>query len=128
MAIRRDQADVWFSKAVRMRDGNICQNCGKGPNTECAHIFGRARKSVRWDMMNAVALCHWCHKYFTANPVTFYDSLLEWYGEGFMDILREKQNAILKTNKELRAEVSKHYRDEVRKKEIDPSYRIQSWC
>jgi hypothetical protein len=44
-----------------------------------------------------------------------------------MDILREKASAIMKTNKELRAEISKHYREEVRAAEADPSYKIVSY-
>ena len=44
-----------------------------------------------------------------------------------MDLLREKANAILKTNKILRKEVSDHYRGELRKAEADPAYKIVSW-
>tara|TARA_R100000479_G_C6240738_1_gene148680 strand:+ start:200 stop:337 length:138 start_codon:yes stop_codon:yes gene_type:complete len=44
-----------------------------------------------------------------------------------MDILREKANAILKTNKILRKEISNHYRAEFRKAESDPVYEIVSW-
>ncbi len=44
-----------------------------------------------------------------------------------MVILREKWNAIMKTNKQLRAEISKHYREEVKKAEADPQYEIISY-
>ena len=44
-----------------------------------------------------------------------------------MDLLREKAASILKTNKELRKEISDHYRAEIRKAEQDPAYEIVSW-
>jgi hypothetical protein len=44
-----------------------------------------------------------------------------------MDILREKSNAVLKTNKILRKEISNHYRAEFRKAEAELGYEIVSW-
>jgi len=44
-----------------------------------------------------------------------------------MEILREKSQGIMKTNRGLRAEIAKHYREEVRKAEIDPEYKIISY-
>jgi hypothetical protein len=78
-------------------------------------------------MDNAVTLCRYHHQWFTSNPVAFTDWLTKLYGEGHMDILREKANALLKTNKLLRKEISDHYRAEFRKAETDPSYEIISW-
>ena len=124
--MRRDAADSWFSKCVRHRDQHRCQYCFK-EGTDSAHIYGRAKKSVRWSMDNAVTLCRYHHRWFTANPVAFTDWLTKIYGEGHMDILREKANATLKTNKLLRKEISDHYRTEYRKAEADPSYEIVSY-
>ena len=126
MAIKREACDDWFSKCVRHRDRHLCQYCSK-EGTDCAHIYGRARKSVRWSMDNAVTLCRYHHQWFTSNPVAFTDWLTKLYGEGHMDILREKANALLKTNKLLRKEISDHYRAEFRKAEADPNYEIVSW-
>lgn len=122
--IKRDQADIWFSKAVRHRDGHTCQSCSKGPTVECAHIIGRANKSTRWDLDNAVSLCHYCHRYYTANPIDFYDFIEALYGYERLDDLREKKRAILKTTKETRKYFAKHYRDEVRKAEANHGYTI----
>ena len=126
MGVKRDQADIWFSKAVRHRDKHLCQYCGQ-EGTDSAHIYGRARKSTRWSMDNALCLCRYHHRYFGENPIAFHDFLLKLWGEGHMEILREKANAIMKTNKELRAEISKHYREEFRAAEADPSYKIVSY-
>ena len=126
MAVKREACDDWFSKSVRHRDQHRCQFCF-AEGTDCAHIFGRAKKSVRWSMDNAVTLCRYHHRYFTANPVAFTDWLTKIYGEGHMDILREKANSILKTNKALRKEISDHYRAEYRKALDDPAYEIVSY-
>ena len=124
--VRRDACDNWFSKCVRHRDGHTCQKCGKG-GTDAAHIYGRAKKSTRWSMDNAVTLCSYCHRYFTAHPIDFHDFLRSLYGDGHLEILREKANAILKTNKILRKEISDHYRGELKKAEANPLYNIVSY-
>ena len=126
VAVKRDACDSWFSKSVRHRDQHRCQFCF-GEGTDCAHIYGRAKKSVRWSMDNAVTLCRYHHRWFTANPVAFADWLTKLYGHGHMDILREKANATLKTNKLLRKEISNHYRTELRKAEADLAYAIVSY-
>jgi len=125
MAIKREACDDQFSKAVRLRDGG-CLVCGN-ERTECAHIVGRREKSVRWDMMNAVALCHWHHRHFTENPLDFTEWLRLTLGEAHLEILREKRRHHLKTTKELRKEIAAHYRAEVKRKESDPDYEIVSW-
>lgn len=126
MAVKRDAADIWFSKAVRARDGH-CVYCGNTQTNECAHIIGRRNKAVRWDMMNAVTLCHYHHRYFTENPLEFTDWLRGLYGDGHLDILREKSRAIFKTTRAIRAEIAKHYREELKNLEQDPEYRILSY-
>jgi hypothetical protein len=120
MAIKRDQADKWFSDCIRHRADYQCEHCHKGftglvQGFECCHIYGRANKSTRWSADNAVALCGGCHRAFTEHPIAFHDWLLVHHGGGHMDLLREKRNSILKTNKILRKEISKHYRDEFRR-------------
>ena len=83
MAIKRDAADKWFSDVVRQNAGFECEHCHRQDGSmECAHIFGRAAKSVRWSMMNAVCLCHYCHLTFTANPLDFTAWLEQYKGQG----------------------------------------------
>ena len=132
MAIKRDAADSWFSKCVRIRDQWRCVSCNKqyGPSDSglhCAHIYGRANKSTRWDLGNAISLCYACHQRYTANPIDFHHFCQQYLGGGHMDLLRERKRRILKTNAALRAEISKHYREEFRKKEQDSDYTIIGW-
>lgn len=65
MKIRIDSLDVLFSKVIRSRANNQCQRCLKWKEfkeLQCAHCWGRRKKSVRWDIDNALALCFWCHR------------------------------------------------------------------
>ena len=126
MSIKRDGADIAFSKAVRHRDKR-CTHCGTDQTLQCAHIYGRRQKVVRWSMDNAVTLCAGCHRYFTENPIPFHDWLLETLGEGHMELLREKTRGHMKTNEALRKEIGKHYRDELRKAENNPDHEIISY-
>ena len=126
MAIKRDAADIVFSKVVRARDGE-CLVCGKRETLECAHIYGRRAIVTRWDMMNAVTLCHYHHRYFTENPVEFHQWLLQEVGEAHMAILQEKRNGILKGTQETRKAVARHYREELRRLEADPGYHVISY-
>lgn len=126
MAIKRDAADIWFSKAVRARDGK-CLHTGREDALECAHIYGRRSKILRWSLDNAVTLTHSSHRHFTENPLAFADWLAQTLGEGHMAILREKSRGHMKTNEALRREIAKHYREELKKLENDPTYSMVSW-
>ena len=132
MAIKRDAADSWFSKCVRHRAGWKCEHCGaqytqSDTGLHAAHIYGRANKSSRWDLGNCVALDYACHQRFTANPVDFHKWLLSYLGQGHMDLLNERRRKILKTNKELRADIAKHYKSEYEQAQKDPNYIIMGW-
>jgi len=128
MAIKRDAADKWFSDVVRKNAGYVCEHCQKvDARMECAHIYGRAAKSVRWSLDNALCLCHYCHRTFTANPIAFNDWCLELLGEGHMELLREKWNVLMPTTKLLRAEIAKHYREEFKKMDYHSEYQPISY-
>lgn len=128
MAIKRDACDKHFSDVVRLKAGYTCEHCHKTDSRmECAHIYGRRLKSVRWSLDNAVCLCHWCHRLFTENPVQFSDWLNQYFGEGHMDLLREKRNQIFKANDMVKKEISAHYRGELKKLTENPEYKPQSY-
>ena len=118
MAIKRDKYDAVFSELVRERAGNQCEVCGVTDATnqiECAHIYGRRNVAVRWDGMNAVSLCHSHHRHFTENPLEFRLWLLNEYGEGHLDILREKANRVRKWKEWEKGEMYAHYRAELKR-------------
>ena len=78
-------------------------------------------------MDNALCLCRHHHDFFGANPVAFTDFLTRHYGQGHMDLLREKASGHMKTTKALRLEISAHYREENKKKAIDSTYQVISY-
>ena len=126
MSIRRDQADIWFSKVVRARD-QWCMSCGRTESLQAMHIVGRRNKAVRWSLDNAVTGCAGCHRYYTENPLAFHDWLRTLLGDGHLEILREKAREIMKTNQQVRAEISKHYREEFKKIERNEDYAVISY-
>lgn len=54
--------DKLFSKIVRSR--GECEKCGKKTNLQCAHIYSRKHKNLRWDEENALCLCGGCHMFW----------------------------------------------------------------
>lgn len=72
--MKRSKEDILFSKLVRERAGWTCERClkyypeGKRQGLHCSHIWGRARHSVRWEPLNALALCYGCHQHVTSHP------------------------------------------------------------
>ena len=128
MGIKRDAADAAFSDALRYSRGYTCECCGiQGGKRnsglvaiETAHIHSRRHKSIRWDTLNALALCGGCHRKMTENPLDWVAFLEGYVGEGYLDILREKRNTIFKTNKTMRACIAKHYRQELKLMEAGP--------
>lgn len=119
--IKRDAADKWFSDCVRERADWTCESCGKyypegrRNGIECAHIVGRGNKRMRWEPLNAVCLCTSCHMHYTANPLQFTQFVIKQIGELGHDILLEKSQSFLKVTKDLKKEISAHYRQEFRK-------------
>jgi len=58
--IKETKLDKVFSLWIRSRDKR-CLKCGKTENLQCAHIYSRIARSVRWDSDNAITLCYACH-------------------------------------------------------------------
>tara|TARA_R100000773_G_scaffold38499_1_gene33669 strand:- start:62 stop:436 length:375 start_codon:yes stop_codon:yes gene_type:complete len=102
-----------------MRNDFICQGCGKqyeenSMALHCSHYFGRAKKGVRYDAMNAFAHCYGCHQRFSSNPDYFYRHYIETYGEGALTLLREKVEDITLGKRMVKEhqQISKHYKEQ----------------
>jgi hypothetical protein len=58
-----------------LRDGGICQNCGK-PAENPHHVFYKTKKGSRWLLENGINLCENCHvPWAHAEPEEF----MEWW-------------------------------------------------
>jgi hypothetical protein len=102
-----------------MRNDFICQGCGRqyeenSMALHCSHYFGRAKKGVRYDGLNAFAHCYGCHKKFGSNPDYFYRHYIDTYGEGALKILREKVEDIMLGKRMVKehSQISKHYKEQ----------------
>ena len=70
--------DTLVRNLVKLRADGHCKRCGKCVGTEnlaAAHLYGRKRKVVRWDLRNVWAVCDnppigmKCHMTIDNNPL-----------------------------------------------------------
>ena len=126
MGIKRDATDKWFSDCVRERANWTCEHSGlvdteaqatgKSRIMECAHVWGRRSRNVRWYPMNAVCLSSASHRYFTERPMEFASWVNKQLGEGAVEILKERVNDLsIKYSKNEKKEIAKHYKAEFEK-------------
>ena len=126
--LKNTQADVWFSKCVRIRPNWTCENCGINleHNTgglDCSHFISRGVKSVRWHPRNALSHCKACHKklggdrWGGGNVAEFahhYDSILGAENRELMRLLSKETWRGYKNHIKLIAE---HFKEEYKRME-----------
>lgn len=83
------KADKLFAESIRRR--GVCEKSGKTNNLQCAHLYSRSRKSVRWNPDNAFCLnagvhLFWAHK----EPVEFVEWAKAMLGEDRYVALNER--------------------------------------
>lgn len=83
------EADRLFSLVVRSEAGHRCRLCGGQP-VQCAHLFSRTYKAVRWSAENAWALCGREHKYYTHHPIEWEVLLRRTLGDAGYEALRTR--------------------------------------
>ena len=111
--MKRDKIDAVVSDLVR-EAAQECVICRRSNvRLEAMHIYGRRLKSLRWDLMNLISGCHGCHRRMTENPLEFTDWLLKRFGQGYMDILREKRNLVKRWKPWEKDEMYRHYKSEL---------------
>lgn len=101
--------DREFSRYIRTRDRWTCQKCGTvypegSQGLHCSHVFSRRHKSIRWEPMNAKALCFSCHQWFGGNPVEAYQWLVEYMGPERLAELERMKAQTVKDNEAYRQE------------------------
>jgi len=95
-------ADTIFSKWIRQRDKYICQRCGKqyhkgDSGLHCSHYFGRIRYTTRFDPLNCISLCFYCHKYFDeTNKKAYYNFKVKQLGLKKLNALERLANKTIK--------------------------------
>lgn len=55
--------DLW-KKVIKKRADFKCERCGSKEYIQAHHIIPRTDYSLRYDLMNGIALCRGCHLYW----------------------------------------------------------------
>lgn len=63
---------------------------------QCAHIYSRTYRSVRWDLENLLPLCASCHFYSHKNPLIFAEFVQGHLGSVKYQSLKARATAIKK--------------------------------
>ena len=133
--IKITAADTHFSRCIRMAVDWTCERCGArgatpygdaGVKLECCHIIGRRAAVTRWDTLNALSMCHTCHRETTENPLAFSDWIRQKWPNRW-ELLQEKRRAYVKNNPQTRREVAKHYLEEYKRMERTGKRDLVSW-
>jgi len=77
--------------------------------------------------MNADCLCTGCHRYFGENPLDYAAWILNRDGQGLVDLLREKREAMLKIPKSEEKLIARHYRLQLKNIEEKRAAGIQGY-
>lgn len=117
-AVKITAADSAFSWYIRTRDHWTCQRCGGvyTPPTKalhCSHFKGRGKEVLRFNELNADALCYGCHQYFTSQPDEHYHWQVRRKGQKVVDQLILLANTGYQ-KKSQRKEIAKYWRERLR--------------
>jgi len=107
---QKKELDKLFSEVVRMRDNYTCQKCGtRNKHVQCAHIFSRSNLSVRYEPLNALTLCYYCHlNWCHRQPVEWTEWIQNYLGKDKWDTLVVYRNSKRKIDyKQKRSELKK---------------------
>ena len=120
MKIKRNNADKWFSQAVREAADWTCQCCGKqsidsdNGMMDNAHCHSRSTRLTRWHPLNTVCLCRACHMRQTNDPFEHTSFMREYFGED-VDNMRTLGRSLQKVTKKDELLIVKHYKSEVQR-------------
>lgn len=83
--MKRDSLDRLFSLVIRTRDHFTCRRCfakheRNSQGLHACHIFGRGKRSTRWDVQNAFAACYGCHRLLDTHPSEKERWVISWMG------------------------------------------------
>lgn len=107
--IKRDPADIAFSKWVRLRSKR-CIKCGKLgtgdlgiTGLDASHFISRRKEATRFDPLNVDSLCRSCHRWFGEHATEHMQWQIDLKGQQAIDKLILASNAYCKKNRALEA-------------------------
>lgn len=91
-----NKLDKRCSQIVRSR--GVCDKCGsvEFEKLQCAHIYSRKFRSVRWDFDNLLCLCAGCHFVGHQKPLEFAEFVKKHLGQVKYAALKIRANNIRK--------------------------------
>ena len=119
MGIKRTPADCAFSKCVRAAVNWTCQKCGSyfpegsRGGLDCSHHHGRGNWSIRFDPMNAEALCYGCHSHYGGTEERRNEVMTEEEQELLFEKKRDAQLGKEYRRTKGKGAVAKHYREQL---------------
>lgn len=91
------QLDALAREIVRERDKMKCRMCGKTTFLQCAHVYSRAKRSVRWDLDNLFLLCAGCHMNIAhKDPIGFAEWVKSQLGDKKFNDLKMRAHQVSK--------------------------------
>lgn len=126
--VKIDPADAWFSKYIRLRDGE-CRRCGSPVqfnasgdpvSHQMSHFQGRRKEATRFDPENGDTMCGGCHMYLTANPYEHVEWQVDAKGKSVVDQIVVRSNGYKKKDRKMEALIWKQaYADLKKEKSLD---------
>lgn len=92
MKVKFDVADRLFALWIKYRDSWTCQRCGKqyaprSQGLDCSHFKSRKSENLRFEPLNADAICTGCHFFFSTHPNEHRDWQIATKGQEVVDKL-----------------------------------------
>ena len=117
----KERAWKALSKAVRYAhayDGDnckcvTCDTVKHWKEMQAGHFIPKAQgMGIYFELYDVHPQCYRCNINLGGNGAEYYPYMLRTYGQGMIDILKEKQHSILKLNEFDFIDIAKHYEQE----------------
>ena len=119
--IKRTPADAAFSDCVRERANWTCERCGsyfpegRRGGLDCSHHHSRGNWSIRFDPLNAEALCYGCHSHEGGTQQRREQVLSSGEQELLFEKMRDTSLGREYRKTKGKGAIAKHYRDELKR-------------
>lgn len=120
MAIKRTPADAAFSDCVRERANWTCEKCGNyfpegsRGGLDCSHHYGRGNWEIRFDPLNAEALCYGCHSHYGGTPQRIKEVVTSEINDILLEKMQDRSLGRLSRKTKGKGEIAKHYRAQLK--------------
>lgn len=121
MAIKRTPADDAFSRCVRAANNWTCCKCGSffvignRSGLDCSHHHSRGNWGIRFDPMNAEALCYGCHSHYGGTEERRNEVLTKAEQDLLFEKKRDTELAKAYRKTKGKGAIAKHYREELKR-------------